>query len=359
MTDIEKPVERPALVVGEDLPSDYGEPLDTDYATASEFQPDFESDCEPPSDKVMEKKLIIKEPKFRIYKKIIKIGKGIFMPAKFDRVTYKHIKCTAEDDRPDALAELPYVEHQMGLSPEINELLLLALQSMKPAETAMFIIEKIGKNPVNHQRVLKGMEYFICEMQTWTTVIDLFGCLRCMKTMLIRSNKKARYTESDEIQFRGKIMQGGKLFKTLDTPEPVKLRAETHSAFLIKLLETMKPDEDVIIDVDPDYIIEQMEEVDHPMWAGMDREEHLEFHLTIERNHVIHDVYADGSLMVKKWQESFTTAQAEPSSKMFFDYKIMIGENQVYASTNNWLKIAEKNLEGTGFIEECECKKYF
>ena len=118
LMDTEK---HPALVVGEEIPTDEAEPLVTDYETASEFQPDFESDCEPPSDKIMEKKLIIKEPKFRIYKRILKIGRELFMPAKFDKVTYKHVKCEGEAETAEKISEIEFVEHQMGLSPEITE----------------------------------------------------------------------------------------------------------------------------------------------------------------------------------------------------------------------------------------------
>lgn len=229
---------------------------------------------------------------------------------------------------------------------------------MKKVEIAMFIIEKIGKNSVNHQRILKGMEYFMCEMKSFITIIDLFGCLRCLKTVLHRSNKRQRYTESDDIQFKAKILQGENILKEFKMEEPVGIKPETHSAFLIKLLETMKPDEDVIISVDPEYIIEDMKEEDHPLYKDMDKSKNLDFHITLEKVHVIHDIFADNSLLVKKWAESFTTAQAESSSRMYFDYKIFIGDAEIYKS-QDFLRINENNLESTEYVEELDCKKYF
>lgn len=63
---------------------------DSDYHTGSEFAEDFESDNEPPQDKLAEKKMIYKGRSFRVYKRIMRIGKrGFKRPAKFDQVNFK------------------------------------------------------------------------------------------------------------------------------------------------------------------------------------------------------------------------------------------------------------------------------
>ena len=63
---------------------------DSDYHTASEFIEDFESDNEPPVDKLAEKKMIYKGKNIRVYKWILKIGKrGFDRPAKFDKVNFR------------------------------------------------------------------------------------------------------------------------------------------------------------------------------------------------------------------------------------------------------------------------------
>ena len=60
------------------------EVLDSDLQSIN--PDDFNSDNEPPEDKVYDKKLISKTEFRRIYKKIIKCGKGIDKPAKYDKV---------------------------------------------------------------------------------------------------------------------------------------------------------------------------------------------------------------------------------------------------------------------------------
>ena len=58
----------------------------SEYETNSEFDMAFESDNEPPSDKVFEVRLIFKSKAMRVYKKILKLGISAPMPAKCDRV---------------------------------------------------------------------------------------------------------------------------------------------------------------------------------------------------------------------------------------------------------------------------------
>ena len=81
--------------------------INSEYETASEFQPDFESDAEPPQDKIQEKKMIHKDKTFRVYKKILKLGaREWFMPAKYDRIQYKHKICKVETEEKEFLDDV-------------------------------------------------------------------------------------------------------------------------------------------------------------------------------------------------------------------------------------------------------------
>ena len=72
--------------------------LNSDYLTASEWQPDFDSDCEPPQDKIQEKKMLYKGKNYRLYKRILHLGnRDLFMPAAYDKVTYKYIDVASEE----------------------------------------------------------------------------------------------------------------------------------------------------------------------------------------------------------------------------------------------------------------------
>jgi hypothetical protein len=60
---------------------------DTDIITAEEV--DWQSDNEPPTDKVFERKLLYKEELWRLSKEIIKPGSGLRKPASYDEAESK------------------------------------------------------------------------------------------------------------------------------------------------------------------------------------------------------------------------------------------------------------------------------
>jgi hypothetical protein len=64
----------------------------SEYETASEWDPDFHSDNEPPADKVYEERLVIKRKDVRLYKKIVKLGKRGDMPSKYNKVSYRFVR---------------------------------------------------------------------------------------------------------------------------------------------------------------------------------------------------------------------------------------------------------------------------
>jgi hypothetical protein len=75
----------------------------SEYDTASEYEMAFESDNEPPSDKVFEMRMIHKTKTLRIYKKILKLGNSSDMPAKCDYITYRKMQTNTEDANYDLL----------------------------------------------------------------------------------------------------------------------------------------------------------------------------------------------------------------------------------------------------------------
>lgn len=333
----------------------------SDYETASEFQPDFESDCEPPQDKIQEKKMVHKGKDYRIYKRILHLGREWFMPAKFDKVTYKYIKVESEEVDKEILSDIDFNVHQMGLSPELDDPMIFGIQSMKRGETAVFTIEHIRMNKIKHQRELVGYEYFLVELQTWTTIIDLFGDFSCMKKVNTRSLKKVRYIDSDEAQLIGKVYQSDKVLYDFTMKEAEVLTVEKHSELLIKFCEGMKQDEDVEITCKPEYIREAMEEDGHFFYKDADWTKDIIFDIKIEKIINIRDIKEDGTLLVKTMTHSYTSAQAEPHSKMYFDYKIYYRDTNelIYASTEKFERILPQNQETTELVESLEVKKYY
>jgi len=91
---------------------------------------------------------------------------------------------------------------------------------------------------------------------------------------------------------------------------------------LLKIIETMKQDEEVEVSVKPEYIKTVVEDADHPYYKNMNSTELVIFYIKCEKLIQIHDIKEDGSLLKKTMQYSFSSAQAEPGSRIYFDYKI-------------------------------------
>ncbi len=87
---------------------------ESEYHTASEFQPEFQSDHEPPQDQLFEAKLIVKHNNLRVYKKILKLGIGSFMPAKYDKIEYRWKETDDENLDFKILEDSPFEKGQMG-----------------------------------------------------------------------------------------------------------------------------------------------------------------------------------------------------------------------------------------------------
>lgn len=64
----------------------------SEYETGSEWNPDFQSDNEPPQDQIQEERLIIKNPSLRIFKKIVRLGQRGDMPSKYNIIKYRLVE---------------------------------------------------------------------------------------------------------------------------------------------------------------------------------------------------------------------------------------------------------------------------
>lgn len=245
--------------------------INSEYETASEWQADFASDDEPPQDTIQEKKMVWKGDKIRVYKKILKLGREIFMPAKFDEIEFKFKICDNDNENIEYIADLDYKTGRLGLDEDIDDEMIQAISSMKKGEISIFSIERIGKNKSTMVRQLDSMIYFVVELKSFLTIINMFDDFNCMKTMYTRGKYQSRYYETDEIQITGKIMQGDRELVDLTMTSPEILNPEKNSNLLMKLLQSMKPEEDVSITVKPGYI-EKMEDQAHPYYANMDKD---------------------------------------------------------------------------------------
>ena len=95
-----------------------------------------------------------------------------------------------------------------------------------------------------------------------------------------------------------------------------------------------------------------MEEHEHPIYAQADLTQFVYFKITVEKVILITDIKEDGTLLLKRLNTSFSSAQAEPNSKVYFDYMIYLKEKsedgshiytEVHKTVESWPKIMPVN----------------
>lgn len=293
---------------------------DSEYHTASEFIPEFNSDNEPPEDKLTLPKMILKTDKIRLYKKILKIGKGLLMPAKYDLIKYKVKETLAECMETSVLNQVEVMEGQMGVT-ILDEELIDCLSNLKEGERSSFKVEEVGFDE-KKRRVVKRERHLLAEMLWWQTVIDLRGDRHLMKAVIERGVGQKRFTPVDEVTFSCQIYQGQAMIKqynlvdclieSLDDPLP---------STVVELLESSKAEESFSCKVDYEFFEENETNVELKRLVSQRREDlRVEMHVKsiVERQ----DLFKDGSVIKKVTKKSYSTAAPDDNSRLYFDYRV-------------------------------------
>ncbi len=147
--------------------------------------------------------LIFKTEKLRSYKKILKIGNSMYMPAKYDIVKYRVKETQAESVDLEYLQSASVVEKQLGMTLLDNEL-INCLSNMKEGEKSTFRVEEVGYDD-RKRRVIKRERFLLAEMLSWQTIIDINGDFSIMKKVLDRGIGQKRFDILDEISCYCKV----------------------------------------------------------------------------------------------------------------------------------------------------------
>lgn len=306
---------------------------DSEYHTATEFIPEFQSDNEPPEDKLAEAKMIFKTEKLRIYKKILKIGHGMYMPAKYDMVKYRVKETQAESGDLEYLQSASVVEKQLGMTLLDNEL-INCLSNMKEGEKSTFRVEEVGYDD-RKRRVIKRERFLLAEMLSWQTIIDINGDFSIMKKVLDRGIGQKRFDILDEISCSCKVYHEKEPETILKewnlTDCLIASLDEQLPSTLIEILKSSKAKEKFECLVEYEHIEENEES--EPFKALLKPETDIIFEVEVFSIVERVDLFHDGSVIKKVNKKSFSTAAPEENSRIYFDFKVFDhNKNLIYSS---------------------------
>lgn len=309
------------------------------YKTLSEYQPDFLSDNEPPEDKLIESRLILKKPDIRIYKQILKIGQEIHMPSRYDKVVYRLVETETESIDLRKLDGIEVVEAQLGkpkLMPGfsvIDEEVLNCIENLKFNETSHFKIEYVSYNE-QKKRVLERERFFIIELQRFLTIIDLHGDLAWMKTVTKRGIGQRRFGRYDEVSFQARIYQivegQEREIRKFSVVESVLDSA--YPSTLIDILTSAKQNEEFLVAAKYEQVLE--EEKNEEFISLLEKDKEVFYEISVSSIVELTDLFGNGSVLKKITKVSYSTGSPDDNSRIYLDYKIFDKQgNLIHEST--------------------------
>lgn len=346
--------------------------LHSEYETASEWDPDFQSDNEPPADKVHEERLLVKRKDIRLYKKIIKLGKRGDMPSKYNKIRYRFTKFDKETLDTEKLKGEEILDHQMGIDiEELDELKLLCLQNMKKNEISSFRVEVVGFNKKKASRFLAEEYWLQFEVFDWETIIDVNGDFQCMKHVLKKGKGIERLKQSDE-----SIMS---LILVSKATEKVLLTKNFKDGGIVYdqlpksiggLVLYLKEGEECKIDIKMDYFLENetdsefMDKIKEENSKNPDIEYPFSLHISLKTIITNDDIFYDKTVLKKKIFSSYSTSKPDAHSRIYFDFQIKsqnpeYSEELIHNGLKNMLKTMPKDDDNFPMFEASTCEKHF
>ena len=344
--------------------------IKSDYSTDSEFDPEFQSDNEPPQDKIQEERLVVKKDKFRIYKSIIRIGKKMHMPSKYDKIVYRFKDLEAPATLEDVFTEQdPKIYAQMGISPDIDGEILYGLQSMKKGEIGGFKVEFIHYDKKKHKRILAKERYFLLELLEWETIIDIFGDFLTMKHISTRGVGYKRFNSYDEVAFTLKLknLKSSEILLDLEIKEPRMLKKDELDSPILEILHSMKQEEECWIEIKPRYFLEKKDKLSEKLTKNLeslnssDHDEYV-YSLEVSLQEIlgIDDIFRDQTVLFKSETKTYSTAQPSKHSRIYFALKITLSDGRVaYDNFTSLERPPISKEDDFEFYEHFGCEKAF
>jgi len=343
--------------------------IKSDYETASEFEPDFHSDAEPPSDKIFEERLVLKEKALRVYKRIVQLGKNLDMPSKYDIVYYRYKSFEKENLEKEQLQDCPLLTHQMGVSSELDDVMIKSIQFMKKGETASFRIEHVMYDKAQYKRLLEKELFYQISLENWETIIDVFGDWKVMKKLKQKGIGQLRFSNVTEIvvSIETRNVKTGEVVFHFENSHPERLDSKLPS-YLLELLQCMKEQEEVIFQLSHEYMLQYPDELKSelpsaemvPCEPYTPFEAILEISINIKQLCVVDDLYRDQTCLKKALNQSYCTSRPDIHSRVYFDYSIFDKNgNCLYDGFSRRLETSRMNELNFEFYEESTCDKHF
>jgi hypothetical protein len=344
----------------------------SEYHTASEFMPDFDSDNEPPVDKENEKKLFHKTQRHRIYKRILRVPKkSLELPARFDRVDVRWLEVETEVLSAGILADQPIQHWQLGMT-DIPKSVEIAITSMKRGEVTVFENETVMVDKETKERKLVGKSYFVIELVDFVTIIDVFNDRTVFKIQLEKGVGIDRLTTCARVRIELRLLtpKGEILFEKNDDGKTRPLQEYVDQLFqepLIKdlaafksqtmdILMTMKENEVSFVEfpdplatpLPPQAIASGGQESQEPQPLERKSTGHclvkvrdlsvktiadrLYLSVNVIESAKIDDVFSDGTVLRKTLKPGVSTASPEQLSLVFFDYTVVLSGQVIVSS---------------------------
>jgi hypothetical protein len=324
----------------------------SDYETNSEYDPDFDSDVEPPVDKLQEKKLYHKSASLRLYKRIIKLPKkSLELPAKYDRVNIRFLEMANEELDPSKISDEAVKEWQLGVT-DLDEAVELGICSMKQGEISIFEVEEVYVDS-SRSRKLGDRWYFMVELVGFVTIVDIFADFSIFKMTEHRGSGINRLepcdliqadlvlkSNSDEILWQANL--GEKYTHVLGIAnlleiELKKFDVDFSNETLLSMLKTFKLKERAILEI-PTTKKTSREPLNPTTAITINNltysllKDHV--YLIFEVKELLHheDMFNDQQVVKTVLKTGYTTAKPEEYSRIFFDYSIRINDAQIFTS---------------------------
>ncbi|KRX10355.1 hypothetical protein PPERSA_00835 [Pseudocohnilembus persalinus] len=357
---------------------------------------DFESDNEVPQDQVKDEKLITKDQLTRVHKQIFKVGRGINKPAKYDDLIVRAQKLT---ENPDGKISdsIQYIQNTkqyqvvlgMNSYPEWWE---LVVESMKQGEVSNIKIEHL-KFDKNDMKVLDYEEYWLFELISWTTIIDLNMDKQWFKYITQKGQGQDKPEKHDELQFSYSLYHGKEKNKQLIaeqamSQEPVPMQDLVDGEKQLpqtvwKIMRTMKKGEKVICKFHLEQFkklekyIEQskinLQQKDTNQNENEKKQEYIKSDsqdsLENQQNQIIRlkqdpieevlgdfliaeieiqelvkvdDLFGDGSALKRRIYKGKNSSKVEKISLMKFEIEIYVDKQKIYSSVYKNMDLKDK-----------------
>lgn len=281
----------------------------------------WQSDAEPPTEHVNDKKALKKEKDLKIYKQLYIVGEGIARPARYDLVSIKLLQIQQDEitgfdtSRLDSLETLKF---NIGRH-EYGDWMNTALENLRKGEISLITLKHIGKDPATKSKT-QSYVYWVIHLMDWITMIDLDEDGNFIKTVIQKGSGNFRWELNDEVTFSYKLFQGEILLLAEDKTDYMIQDDDGIPTNVIKVMKTMKVGECTECSVKHNAFLslEKKFKTENLVSEGFDFKVWVDIKAFIK----IEDLFDDRTSLKLVVKRGTHTAKPEKMSEIFYNYEI-------------------------------------